>query len=106
VNKTKLKKKKRFNEILEYLESRKSYLYEKFGVIKFGIFGSFIRNENNSKSDLDIVVELLPEKKDIHNFLELKRFLEKELGVRVDIGFENAIKPYIKEKIKDKIVYV
>jgi len=55
---------------------------------------------------LDIVVELLPEKKDIHNFLNLKRFLEKELRIKVDLGFENAIKPYIKEKIKDKIVYV
>jgi uncharacterized protein len=45
-------------------------------------------------------------KKNIHNFLRFKRLLEKELGIKVDIGLENTLKPVIREHIKKDILYV
>jgi len=81
-------------------------LREKFGVVSLGCFGSFAKNRESSESDVDIAVRLLPEKKNLHNFLSLKRELEKLLGHRVDLGIESALKPIVKESIAKEIMYV
>lgn len=57
-------------------------------------------------SDIDIAIEMLPEKKNLHNFLELRRFLEKSLGAPVDLGIESTLKPAVKNLIKNEIIYV
>jgi len=46
------------------------------------------------------------DKKNLHNFLEFKRFLEKNLGMRIDLGTESSLKPMIKETIKKDLIYV
>ena len=84
----------------------KRYLYDNFGVTRIGIFGSFARGENNFSSDLDIVVEMERDKKSIHSFLQLKRYLERETARKVDLGFEHSLKPIVKEKLKNQIIYV
>ena len=92
-------------EIVAYLKSNKSFFYDKFGVTRIGIFGSFIRDEQTQPSDIDMVVEIEKSRKNIHSFLQLKRFLEKQLGRKIDLGFESSLKPTIREKIKGRIIY-
>jgi uncharacterized protein len=92
--------------ILVHLRKNKRFLYDRFGVTRIGIFGSFVRGEEGPSSDIDIVVEMEEEKKDIHTFLQLKRFLEKEMARNIDLGFEHALKPIVKESIRKQIVYV
>ncbi len=93
-------------DLKKFLKDNKDMLKKEFGVYEIGIFGSFTTNAQNSKSDIDIIIEMEPEKKDLHNFLKLKRTLRKKLGRKIDIGFKNSIKPVVYEKIKDKIIYV
>jgi predicted nucleotidyltransferase len=71
-----------------------------------GIFGSFVQKTQTISSDIDMVVEFESDRKNIHSFLQLKRFLEKELSRKVDIGFEHSLKPTVRESIKDRIIYV
>ncbi len=92
-------------EILTYLKNNKNFLYDRFGVIRIGIFGSFVRNEQTHSSDIDMVVEIEKSRKNIHNFFQLKRFLEKDLAREIDIGFEHTLKPILREKIKGQIIY-
>ncbi len=94
------------DEIVTYLKKNKTFLYDRFGVIRLGIFGSYVKNMQTISSDIDMVVEFKKESKNIHSFLRLKRFLEEELSKKVDLGFEHSLKPIIREKIKDKIIYV
>ena len=94
------------DEIVTYLKNNKTFLYDRFGVIRLGIFGSYVKNMQAISSDIDMVVEFKKESKNIHSFLRLKRFLEEELSKKVDLGFEHSLKPIIREKIKDKIIYV
>ena len=94
------------DEVVTYLKNNKSFFYEKFGVTRVGIFGSFVRDEQTSSSDIDMVVEMEKNRKNIHSFLQLKRFLEKELDTQIDLGFENTLKPSVREKIKGQIIYV
>jgi len=93
-------------EIVAYLKNNKRFFYDKFGVTRLGIFGSFARDEQNRSSDIDMVVEIEKGRKNIHTFMQLKRFLEKELSRRIDLGFEHSLKPIVKEKIKGQIIYV
>jgi len=94
------------NEIIAFLASSKSELQKKFGVNRIGLCGSYARDENRPNSDIDLVIEIESEKKDIHTFLALKRMLEAKLGTKVDIGFEHMIKPAAREKILKEIIYV
>lgn len=94
------------DEIVRYLSNNKKLFYDKFGVTRIGIFGSFVQNQQSSSSDIDIVVEIEKGRKNIHSFLGLKRFLESELGKKVDLGFENSLKPMVRDKIKGQILYV
>jgi predicted nucleotidyltransferase len=93
-------------EIVTYLKNKKTFFYDKFGVTRIGVFGSFMRDEQTSSSDIDMVIEMEKDRKSIHSFLQLKRFLEKELERKIDLGFENSLKPVIKEKLKSRIIYV
>ena len=92
--------------ILETLKLHKKELYQKYGVIKIGVFGSFARGEAKEESDIDIVIEIEKNKKNLHNFLNTRREMEKLLGLRVDLGIESTIKPIVKEYIKKEIIYV
>ena len=93
-------------EIVEYLRTNKKALRYNFGVTRLGIFGSFVRQTQHMSSDIDLVVEFERGRKNIHAFLRLKRFLEKEFARKVDIGFEHSLKPVVRENIKGRILYV
>lgn len=99
-----IKKKLAKEEIFKFLKENKSFFYTQFGVVKIGIFGSILHNPDFK--DVDLLIELSEEKKDIHNYLAFKRFLEKVFGKKVDLCLENTLKPYIKEQIKKEIIYV
>lgn len=66
-----------------------------FGVRSIGVFGSFARGEQTSLSDVDILVEFMPEKHTFDNFMEVTFFLEKLLNRRVEIVTPDALSPHI-----------
>ncbi len=93
------------HDIIKYLSDNKKLLYDRFGVIRIGVFGSYANDTPSASSDIDIVVEFVGNSKNIHNFLRLKRFLENDFGKKVDLGFEHSLKPLVRERIKEQIVY-
>ncbi len=93
-------------EVVAYLKDKKDFFYDEFGVTRIGIFGSFVRDEQTRSSDIDVVVEIEKNRKNIHTFMRLKRFLEKELSRGIDLGFEHSLKPIVREKIKRQVIYV
>jgi uncharacterized protein len=93
-------------ELIVYLQNKKDLFREKFGVTRIGVFGSFAQDSQSISSDIDLLVEFERTKKNIHNFLRLKRLLEKELSRNVDLGFVHSLKPIIRERIQGKVIYV
>lgn len=93
-------------QIFTLIKSHKDDFYKRYGVLKIGLFGSFARKEQTEASDVDIAIEMEPEKKNIHNFLAFKRHLEKEFGRKVDLGIESALKPEARKFIEKEIIYV
>lgn len=91
----------RFINILREL---KPILEKEFKVSKIGIFGSFIRNEQSKKSDIDILVEF-SEPIGLR-FFDLIELLEKKLGKKVDLVSKESISPYISPYIEKEVVFV
>lgn len=67
-----------------------------FGVTRIGLFGSVVRGEEQPNSDVDVLVDIEPEKKDYGSFLDLADYLESLFkGRRVDLVTTGAISKYI-----------
>lgn len=96
---------KNFEEIKEMLQKHKCEFKEQYGLKEIGIFGSYVRGEQNEKSDLDILVEL---EKPIGfvRFFKLENTLYQLLGVQVEIVTKKALKPHIGKRILQEVRYV
>jgi len=91
-------------DIEEILKKNKPYLKEKFFVKKIGVFGSFSRGEETPESDIDILIELFEPLG--WEFFDLKEFLEEILSNKVDLVTENGIRPQMRDKILNEVIYV
>lgn len=86
------------------LRKNKSYLQQKYFIDEIGIFGSYTRGEQNSKSDIDLLVSF---RKPIGlEFVDLSEELEELLSHKVDLVSKGALKKRMFEFIKQEIVYV
>ncbi len=90
-------------DILNFLKKEKENLSHRFGVKQIALFGSFARGEERQNSDIDIAVDM-PSSFD--NFFELKYFLEENLKRKVDLVKMKNLRAFIKEKIKNEMLYV
>ena len=94
---------KKSQEILKIIEENRETI-RGFGVRSLGLFGSAVRGEASDDSDLDFVVEF--EKKTFDAYMDLKEFLEKLFGCKVDLVIKDAIKPRLREPILKETIYV
>ena len=69
-----MKKQINLKEALKILKDNKQILLEEYGVLDIAVFGSFVRNENKKKSDIDMFVDLKPRSRTFDNFMDLKFF--------------------------------
>ena len=76
-----------------------------YGVERYGLFGSFVRSEQNLDSDVDILVEFRPDAKTFDNFMNLSFFLEEILGRKVDIVTRESLSRHIGPNILAEIEY-
>ncbi len=80
---------------------------KKFGVREIGVFGSYIRNKQSDKSDIDILVDFEPGKENFDNYMAVydlfEKLFEKE---KVEIATKNGLSPYIGPKILNEVMYV
>jgi predicted nucleotidyltransferase len=77
-----------------------------FGVRRCGIFGSFIRDQQDRQSDVDVLVEFEPGKKTFDNFIHLAFYLEELFGRKVDLLTPESLSPHIGPKIVCEVEYV
>ena len=94
-------------EILLFLKSNKLFLTEKFHLTKIGLFGSFARGDQKANSDVDILIELKENTKNIFDLeWDLKELLKKQFNRDVDLIREKCIRSYFKPFILRDAIYV
>lgn len=77
-----------------------------FGVRQLGLFGSFVREEQNEESDIDVLVVFEPGQKTFDNFIQLSFFLEEIFGRPVELVTRESLSPYIGPRILHEVRYV
>ena len=86
------------------LAQLKPELIEKFHVSSIGLFGSVVRDDFSSLSDIDIIVDF---NRPIGiEFVDLADYLETKLEKRVDLVSKKGIRQKYYQQIKPEIVYV
>jgi len=92
--------------ILNTIQSHKTELI-KFGIQDVGLFGSYVREEATIKSDIDILIDFVPEKESFDNFMAVYDYLENLFqNEKVEIVTKNGLSPYIGHKILKEVMYV
>lgn len=86
------------------IEAIKHY-FETRPVLKAYLFGSYVRNEADSKSDIDILVDLDHSTKIGLQFIQMKIDLENLLNSKVDLVTSNGLSKYVKPMVdKEKVL--
>ena len=95
---------KKLNEIKKVLGKHKKELEQKYKVKEIGIFGSYVRGEQNKNSDLDVLVTL---RQPIGlEFVDMAEYLEDILRIKVHLVSSGAIKPNRRRYIRKDLIYV
>jgi predicted nucleotidyltransferase len=95
---------KSINEIKKILADSKTKIAADFGVSEISIFGSYSRDEQNEKSDVDILVDF---SRPIGlEFVKLADYLEKIIGIKTHVVSKGALKKNIKQLIEEELVHV
>src|SRR3989338_2039382 len=99
---------KELDIIKEKIAQNKEYLRETYGVEEIGVFGSFAYGNQTIKSDIDIIVDLNYNRVPLGllKYFDLRDFLEKNLGRKVDLVTEKSIRPAFRKYIMPTIQYI
>jgi uncharacterized protein len=91
------------NTILTHLSEHQELL-KNLGVVRLGLFGSYVRNEHNPQSDLDFLVSIRP--MSYTRWMDVWNFLEDTFGLEVDLVPEEALRPEFRSQILNEVRYV
>jgi hypothetical protein len=92
-------------EIIDIIRQSRPEIEARYGVKRLGLFGSFVRGQAGSRSDIDLLVSFQRDI-DLFEFLDLRDFLQKRLDHKVDLVMESALKPAIGKRIRAEVEYV
>lgn len=91
------------DEIKQIINSHKEYLNKKYSVENFMLFGSYAKNLQTSKSDIDLLVNF-KEPVDMFSFMDLEEYLSKIFNKKIDLGTLNGLKHFIKDEILSEAI--
>ncbi len=76
-------------------------LREQYSVRTLEVFGSFVRGEQDERSDLDLLVTF-DEPPTLFRYVALENMLTDALGVKVDLVMKDGLKPTIAKRILEE----
>ncbi len=91
--------------IIELLRQQMPRLAEQYHVRSLGVFGSYVRHQQQRGSDLDVLVTF-DEPPSLLQFIQLEHDLTDTVGVKVDLVMRDALKARIGQHILREAVAV
>jgi uncharacterized protein len=101
-----MKKIQTIDELLSVLKGCRQGLAERYGVRDLAVFGSYVKGNQHRRSDIDILVELEKTSKTFDNYMELKFYLTRIIGGKVDLVLKDSIREELKERVFSEAVHV
>jgi predicted nucleotidyltransferase len=96
---------KTFNEIQTILHAHMGELRKRYKVRSLSIFGSYARNEQTDRSDVDLLVEY-GEAVSLFDVVDMEFYLSDLLGVKVDLILKRSIHSEIRDAVLREAVPV
>lgn len=86
-------------------ENKKELL--RYGILKVGLFGSYVRGDESEKSDIDLLIDFDPAHENFDNYMAVCNILEQLFSnEKLEIVTKNGLSPYIGPKILKEVQYV
>lgn len=93
--------------ILRTLRAHMPDLCARYPIQSLGVFGSYVRGDATTSSDLDVLVEFTPGARiGLFGFVGLENELSDLLGVKVDLIQKQTVKPRILKNVMRDLVMV
>ena len=92
-------------KLIHNLEQIYPALAKEYHISSIGIFGSYVRAEQDPQSDLDVLVSF-SEAPSLFKFIALENYLSDILGIKVDLVMEKALKPQIGKRIQAEVIRI
>jgi len=92
------------NEIKQKLASQ-SDLFNSYHISRIGLFGSFVHNNQNDKSDIDLLIDF-KEPVDLFAYVNLADKLSETLFHKVDLVTVSGLKPALRNKILAEVEWI
>jgi len=96
---------KTLNEIIQILKENKTLLNSKYAIEEIGIFGSYLKDEQNENSDLDILISF-SKTPSLFRYIEIEECLTKLLGIKIELVMKSALRPHIGKAILNEVKYI
>ncbi|MDI6734949.1 MAG: nucleotidyltransferase family protein [bacterium] len=96
---------KTIEEINQTLSKLKPKLIKNYEIKEIGVFGSYMRGDQKSQSDIDILVDF-EEYPSLLEFVGIEEELSKFLGIKVDLVMKTGLKPHIGKHILHEVRYL
>lgn len=92
--------------ILSVIKTNRQTL-KNLGIRNVGLFGSYVRDEQSVNSDIDILIDFIPEMENFDNYMAVCNIFEDLFrNEKVEIVTKNGLSPYIGPRILNEVVYV
>jgi len=95
----------RKEDVFKILKDLKDEIKGKYKVTEIGVFGSFVKNKQDAKSDVDILVDF-KERADFFDLVALGLFLEEKLNRKVHIVPRKAVRRELQEEILNEVSFI
>ena len=91
-------------EIKKILNENKNYMHTTYGLCSIAIFGSVVKGNSHSESDVDLLVDL---NEPVYlKYVGLQKFLESKLNMKVDLIRKGShLSSTFIKSIEDQLVY-
>lgn len=94
-------------DILEYLRVNREFFSKQFHIVKIGLFGSFARNEQTSRSDIDLIIEIDAPDADVYLLKnKIREFVAMRFNRGVDLAREKYLRSYARDAILKEAIFV
>jgi predicted nucleotidyltransferase len=96
---------KKLSTIKKIIGDQKALLRDRYKINRIGVFGSYVRGDTHSGSDVDVIVEF-SEPISLIRLVSLENYLSGIVGVKVDVVPKEDIRKELKDTILKEAVYV
>lgn len=94
-------------ELLAHLHDNKELYRSLYGIDSVAVFGSFARGEQSEVSDIDILISMEPGTENmLEKRLAFRDLLSARFLRRIDVCYEQAIRPQFRSLIIKEAIYV